>query len=115
MKAVEFCTVCASEQLLAELREVLSRKSLGRYLSPFDREKFFDLVRGNFKSIHITPFDVERVDPRCRDPRDNFILALTLAAEADVLVSSDHDLLVLNPWRGVPILTPAEFLERFLL
>jgi predicted nucleic acid-binding protein len=33
-----------------------------------------------------------------------------LAAEADVLVSSDKDLLVLHPWRGIRIVTPAEFL-----
>jgi predicted nucleic acid-binding protein len=32
--------------------------------------------------------------------------------QADVLVSSDDDLLVLNPWRGVPVLRPAEFLAR---
>jgi uncharacterized protein len=35
---------------------------------------------------------------------------LVLAAEADVLVSSDDDLLMMNPWRGVPVMTAAEFL-----
>jgi predicted nucleic acid-binding protein len=49
----------------------------------------------------------------CRDPKDNNFLALALAAEADVLVSSDEDLLVLHPWRGIPIITPAEFMARF--
>ena len=38
--------------------------------------------------------------------------ALALACEADVLVSSDADLLVLHPWRGVPIVTPGDFLIR---
>ena len=28
----------------------------------------------------------------------------------NLLVSSDDDLLVLNPWRGVQVLRPAEFL-----
>ncbi len=31
-------------------------------------------------------------------------------AQAGVLVSSKDDLLVLNPWRGVPVLRPAGFL-----
>ena len=30
----------------------------------------------------------------------------------EIDVSSDDDLLVLNPWRGVPVLRPAEFLAR---
>jgi len=29
------------------------------------------------------------------------------------LVSSDEDLLVLDPWHGVPVVTPTEFLSRF--
>jgi predicted nucleic acid-binding protein len=49
--------------------------------------------------------------PSCRDPKDNQFLALVLACDADVLVSSDADLLVLHPWQGVPILTPGAFLE----
>jgi hypothetical protein len=31
------------------------------------------------------------------------------SAEADAVVSSDEDLLVLHPWRGIAIVTPAEF------
>jgi predicted nucleic acid-binding protein len=46
----------------------------------------------------------------CRDPRDNKFLALVLGCSADVLVSSDDDLLVLNPYQGIPVLTPKEFL-----
>ena len=36
-------------------------------------------------------------------------LALALASEADWLVSSDEDLLVLHPWRGLRIVTPRNF------
>jgi predicted nucleic acid-binding protein len=49
----------------------------------------------------------------CRDPNDDHILALALVAQADVIVSSDHDLLVLHPWRGFPILTASQFLAQF--
>jgi hypothetical protein len=37
-------------------------------------------------------------------------LELALAAGAETIVSSDDDLLVLDPWRGVRILRPAEYL-----
>jgi uncharacterized protein len=46
----------------------------------------------------------------CRDAKDDKFLALVLAAGADALVSSDEDLLVMHPWRGVPVMTAAEFL-----
>ena len=44
---------------------------------------------------------------RYRDATDDKILALVQVRQADALVSSDDDLLVLNPWRGA---RPAEFL-----
>jgi predicted nucleic acid-binding protein len=46
----------------------------------------------------------------CRDAKDNKYLELVTAAGADLIVSSDDDLLVQNPWRRVRILRPAEFL-----
>lgn len=46
----------------------------------------------------------------CRDAKDNKYLELALAAGARFLVSSDQDLLVLDPWRGVRIVTPAKFI-----
>ena len=36
--------------------------------------------------------------------------SLPQVCEGGALISSDADLLVLHPWRGVPILTPAAFL-----
>jgi len=46
----------------------------------------------------------------CRDPKDDKFLEAALAGQADAIVSGDADLLVLNPFEGVPILRPAEFL-----
>ncbi len=48
-------------------------------------------------------------EPACRDRDDDRVLALALAFSADVLVSGDDDLLVLNPWRGIPIVRPRDF------
>ncbi len=45
------------------------------------------------------------------DPNDNKFLELALTVGAEIIVSSDPDLHVLNPYRNIAILKPAEFLN----
>jgi uncharacterized protein len=47
----------------------------------------------------------------CRDPKDNKFLALAIDAQASTLVTGDQDLLVMHPFRGIAIQTPAQFLQ----
>lgn len=49
----------------------------------------------------------------CRDPNDDMIVDCALVNEASYIVSSDHDLLVLNTLSGISILTAREYLDRF--
>ncbi len=49
----------------------------------------------------------------CRDQHDNKFLELAVDGQADCIVSGDKDLLVLNPFRNIPILTAREFLNRY--
>ncbi len=51
--------------------------------------------------------------PTCRDPLDRPFLVLAAAARADALITGDKDLLSLAESFKIPILTPAEFKERF--
>jgi putative PIN family toxin of toxin-antitoxin system len=69
------------------------------------------MVRKHATLVSVSATDEAKAVPVCRDPKDNQFLALTLACAADVLVSSDADLLVLHPWRGIPVLSPQEFLK----
>ncbi len=48
----------------------------------------------------------------CRDPKADKLLELTVSGDADFLVTDDKDLIVLNPFRRVEIITPREFLDR---
>ena len=48
----------------------------------------------------------------CRDQNDEVILGTATAIRCDVLLSVDKDLLVLNPFEGVEIIKPGEFLRR---
>jgi predicted nucleic acid-binding protein len=47
----------------------------------------------------------------CRDPKDDKFLELAVNGRADAIVTGDDDLLVLNPFRGIPIITPAAFVQ----
>jgi predicted nucleic acid-binding protein len=53
---------------------------------------------------------VTSVITECRDPEDDKFLALAIDGAATYLITGDDDLLALNPFRGVAILTPREFL-----
>ena len=52
--------------------------------------------------------------PVCRDPDDDAVLALAIAAQADLIISGDDDPLSLTRFEGIPVLTPAQALERVL-
>lgn len=47
----------------------------------------------------------------CRDPTDDKFLELAVNGHADLVVSGDGDLLALNPFRDIPIVTPAAFVQ----
>jgi predicted nucleic acid-binding protein len=46
----------------------------------------------------------------CRDPKDNQVLEVAVAGQADIIVSGDEDLLVLSPFEGRAVVSPAAFL-----
>ncbi len=89
---------------------MLLRKKFDRYLDHDSRLDFFQRYRHQVLLFPVTEAEETVLPQACRDPRDNKFLALALHCSADVLVTSDDDLLVLNPWQSIPILTPAQFL-----
>lgn len=52
----------------------------------------------------------ESID-ECRDPKDNKYLELAISGHAESLITGDEDLLVLNPFRNIKIITVLEFLD----
>jgi predicted nucleic acid-binding protein len=56
---------------------------------------------------------IERI-AACRDPTDDKFLELAINGRADLVVSGDHDLLALDPFRNIPIVMPAAFMRRVL-
>jgi uncharacterized protein len=98
-------TLALSRPVEDELLEVLSRPRLARFIDPQLREEVIgQLLRD---AVRFVP--TEQV-VACRDTKDDKYLELAAAAGATLIVASDNDLLVLDPWRGVRILRPAEYL-----
>jgi uncharacterized protein len=101
-------TICLSDEVEAEIREVFTRPKFAKYLTPGRAELILAVLTAS--AVRTRPTMAVR---DCRDAKDNKYLELALSAEADTVVASDDDLLVLHPWRGVAIVTPAEFVRRF--
>lgn len=97
--------VCASHSTLAELRRVLLADKFEAYRPLASRSLF---VTGFVQRA--TRFEVTISVTDCRDAKDNQFLELAETANAEIILSSDADLTVLHPWRGIPILPPAAFL-----
>ena len=107
-KALDEGEILISVPTLLELSEVLSRKKLNTYLLEEERMRFLVALLKEVEMVEITETFTD-----CRDAKDNKFLELAVSGKADCIVSGDADLLVLNPFREIPILTPREFLTRY--
>lgn len=94
-------TLLKSAPTEAELLRVLDRPYLVRLMSP--RIRLW--IIATLAAAELVPIG-ERVAV-CRDPDDDKFLEVAVNGHADMIVSGDADLLTLNPFRGIPIVTPA--------
>lgn len=97
--------VAVSEPMLAELLDVLHRPRPAHFPNPDLRAALLNQLL----ALGVPFVPAVRVTD-CRDPKDDKYLELALAARATSLVSSDDDLLVLHPRRGIRIVQPADYL-----
>ncbi|MCX7854613.1 MAG: putative toxin-antitoxin system toxin component, PIN family [Anaerolineae bacterium] len=102
-----------SPLLLEELEVVLSRPALQKYLRPGTAQAFLDLLSAE-ATVVIPAIAVSL----CRDPKDDALLEVAIAAQAEYLVSADQDLLddprlreVMRAQYGVQVVTVAEFVK----
>ncbi len=104
-QAVEEAQILMSEEVLRELAEVLSRPKFNPYVTVQERQHFLGLLT---RIVEMVPI-IHTVN-ECRDPKDNKILELALSGEADFILTGDRDLLTLNPFRNINIITPVDYL-----
>ncbi len=99
-----------SPALLREITSVLSRPRLRKYLSVEEATRFVADLASQ------TTLLADPLGPHptvCRDPRDDYLVALALASGVDAIISGDLDLLAIDPAQlVVEIITPRQFVER---
>ena len=108
-KALDVAEILLSEEVAREINDVLSRKRFDRYVTWEEREQFLQLLIRETTLVEITEEIKE-----CRDPKDNKFLELAVSGAVSHLITGDPDLLVLDPFRGIRILTPRQFLDSFI-
>lgn len=88
-----------------QLFEVLARPYFASLIAPVTHDWLKKLLAAA-ETVTIA----ERIEA-CRDPTDDKFLELAVNGQADFIVSGDADLLALNPFRGIPIVPPATFVQ----
>lgn len=106
-KALDNGILLVSNATIDELADVLARPRLDPYVSLEDRKQF---LRQLARAAEFVP--IVRLVHECRDPRDDKFLEVAANGNADLILTGDADLLALNPWRDIAILSPADYLKR---
>jgi uncharacterized protein len=97
-----------SPGLLAEIASVLSRPRMRRYLSLDEARRFV----ADLASVTALSADAPLPHPAvCRDPGDDYLVALAEASGVEAIISGDLDLLSLEP-HVTAIITPRALIER---
>jgi uncharacterized protein len=97
--------ILMSQPVLSEIQDVFSRSRFDKYLAVESRTRFLiDLVK------IVEMVEITEAIAACRDPKDDKFLELAISGQANYVLSSDKDLLVLHPFQEIAIVTPADFL-----
>ncbi len=97
-------TIVSSEFIMNELRGHL----VGKFkYAALEADGALDLLISQMEIV--TPTALPQ--PMCRDVDDDFILATAVAGQAECIVTGDKDLLVLQQYEGIEIVSPSEFAD----
>jgi putative PIN family toxin of toxin-antitoxin system len=106
--AVSQFTILQSEATYQELATRISKKKFDKYLEKDDKLDFLSSLKN--RSLFVDIWHETRV---CSDLDDNKFLELAVSGMAQYIITGDKELLILNTYQGIPIITPAEFLVIF--
>jgi uncharacterized protein len=109
-KALTEYDVCVSDETLLELGLNLQKPKFNKYFAEngVSRTRFY--ADYSLFALNI-PITIEVTD--CQYANDNKFLSLALSSGASLLVTGDKkDLISMQPYRGVSIMTARDFLEQ---
>ena len=94
-----------SERSFRELEQAVRKPHLSRRIVWADYMELVSQLRTDAELI-----DVRSVVEACRDPKDNFLLALAKDGNADYLITGDGDLLSMEKFENTQIVKISEFI-----
>ena len=97
-----------SEETFDELQTRLLRSKFDRYVAREHRLVYLAQLRAVSEFVSITGAKLG-----CRDPDDDKMLETALMGDANCLITGDQDILEMSWLRGIPMLRPAAFLDRW--
>ena len=106
--AFEQGIILYSDTTFAELQQVLYRRKFDKYITPEEKNIFFLKFANESESV-----EIQEEIQACRDAKDDKFLELAVNGSADFIVTGDADLLVLNHFREINIITPEAFIDHF--
>lgn len=106
-KALHDGILLFSESTMSELKAVLFRSKIDRYVSREERAIFLAQLERVAEMVPTIQLVRE-----CLDPKDDKFLEVALNGGADVIVTGDADLLRMNPWRGIAVLSLTSYIPR---
>lgn len=106
MEILEFVSC---KQLETEIQDSFKKQRLQKFLSKDVMDTFWISFRQWNKNVNI----VSNISI-CRDPKDDYLLALAKDARADFLITGDKDLLILEKFETTIICTLTDFINKYL-
>jgi len=100
----EQITIITCEEQLQELTEAFQKPKLQKYFQPNQVAIFLAFLQGVSLIVSITA-----IIPLCRDPKDDYLLALSVASKAHYLVTGDTDLLDMQQINDTIIIKYTDF------
>ncbi|MEP7234642.1 MAG: putative toxin-antitoxin system toxin component, PIN family [Ignavibacteriota bacterium] len=97
-----------SFETMQELTDVIFRKKFDKHVRQSSREDFIEELIASSEEIIVTETIVA-----CKDPKDDKFLEAAVSGNADIIITGDGFLKELHPFRGIQILSPAEFLDKY--
>lgn len=105
--------LCTSQALLDEFAEVIERPNVDRKFAETGISRRRMVSDYADISTLITPTNLG--GQISRDPDDDEVIACALAADCELIVTGDNDLLVLKEFQGIAIVTAGDFLKELEL
>jgi putative PIN family toxin of toxin-antitoxin system len=102
-----------SPPLLAEIAATLRYDRIRRKFG-IDEEDVARLLALLSTDAVVVPGQTDVAGSVPDDPDDEVILACAIDGQADLIASGDRHLLALNSYRGIPIVTVRDFLDRLV-